>query len=188
MSFFLEPGYYRARASRWALIKAKTGTPQFAMTFVVLGKLNMQQADGELLACPGVERTLFRSLTERTAPWLLQDLQLLFGYTENRLSPLDPEQADAFDFAGKEFTAVLDYEDRCNPDTGEVLKSGVEKWKFATGQLPGDTLTSAEMKQLDALFGAAKPKRGARKRQPEPVLDDVEIVPSEPVPESSLPV
>lgn len=179
-----EPGQYRARVTRWTLIKAKTGTPQFALSFMPLGKINVHNPDGDLLPCPEVERTIFRPITDKTADWVLQDLEQLFGYADKRFSPLDPESPDAFDFGSKEFTAVLTFEDRMNPDTGEITKANAEKWKFVAGQgqLSGDPLSATEIRQLDTLFGAAKPKKNGKKPKtppaaplPVPVGQDIPI-------------
>src|SRR2546422_872567 len=53
-----EPGQYVGRVTRWALVKAKNEnkTPQFALTFVPLGRVNLQNPDGDLLPCPEAER------------------------------------------------------------------------------------------------------------------------------------
>src|SRR5687767_6212708 len=71
-----EPGQYIGKVTRWAMIRAKSEakTPQFALTFLPLGRIDPQNAEGELLACPEVERTIFRPITENTADWLLRDL------------------------------------------------------------------------------------------------------------------
>lgn len=168
MPYLFDPGQYRVRVTRWALIKAKTGTPQFALTFLPLGKLNTQNPDGDLLSCPELERTIFRAITEKTARWLLQDLQTLFGYPHERFGPLDPESEEAFDFHEREFTAALTYE--------EYEGKTKERWSFASnqGQLNGDPMTEAEIRKLDTLFGAGKPKRRGPKlmaQEPSKALD-----------------
>ncbi len=156
MSQTFEPGRYLGRVTRWGLVKAGTGTPQFALTFTPLGRINPQNPDGDLLPCADLERTIFRSITRATAEWLLHDLKTLFEYPHDRFGPLDPEADDAFDFRDREFTAVLTYE--------EYDGKTREKWNFASsGQLSGDPLTVADVRKLDTLFGAGKPKRNGRK-------------------------
>lgn len=99
MAHTFEPGRYLARVTRWGLVKAKTDTPQFALTFLPLGRISPQNPDGDLLPCAGVERTIFRSITEKTAQWLLQDLKTLFEYPHDRFGALDPEADNAFEVA-----------------------------------------------------------------------------------------
>lgn len=157
MNVTFEPGQYRARVTRWALVKSKEKkTPQFALTFILLGRVSPHLAEGELEACPEVERTIFRPITEKTASWLLQDLKTLFEYPHERFTPLDPESADAFSFADKEIPVVLGFE--------EYEGKTREKWNFATGLQLGEPLTAGEARKLDTLFGAALPKKNGRKR------------------------
>ena len=178
MSLTFEPGQYRGRVTRWALVKAKNEkkTPQFALSFLPLGRINPYTPEGPLDPCPELERTIFRSITEKTASWLLQDLKTLFGYPHEKFSPLEPDSTDAFDFADKEFTAYLSFEDY----DGKTR----ERWNFSTGApFTGDPLTAGEIRKLDTLFGIAKPK-GARKKVPAPApapIPDQEPV-EQPVP------
>lgn len=157
-----EPGQYRGRVTRWGLVKAGTGTAQFALTFLPLGSLNAQNPDADLLPCAALERTIFRAITEKTAQWLLQDLKTLFEYPFDRFGPLDPDSEEAFDFHDCEFTASLAYE--------EYDGKTRERWNFAGGhaQVSGDPMSPAEIRKLDTLFGAAKPKRNSRKQPPTP--------------------
>jgi hypothetical protein len=157
-----EPGHYRCRVTRWALTKAKTGTPQFALSFVPLGKLNAQNPeDDHLEACPDFERTIFRPITEKTAQWLLADLKTLFEYPYEQLTPLDPESPAAIDLTDREFTAILVYE--------EYDGRTRERWSFATGQANlGEPLTPPEVRKLDVLFGSAKPRRRSKKEDGRP--------------------
>src|SRR5437879_1358987 len=105
MTATFEPGQYRGRVTRWALVKAKNEkkTPQFALSFLPLGRINPQDPDGALETCADAERTIFRSITEKTAQWLLQDLKTLFEYPHEKFTPLDPDGQEAFDFSNKEF-------------------------------------------------------------------------------------
>lgn len=177
MSQTFDPGRYLARVTRWGLVKAKTDTPQFAVTFLPLGKLNPQNPDGDLLPCPVVERTIFRSITEKTAPWLVSDLKTLFEYPHERFGPLDPEADDAYDFTDREFTASLAYE--------EYEGKTREKWNFAgSAQATGDPMTPAEVRKLDTLFGAGKPKRNGRKKHP---AAPVPVAPIAPTADSAAP-
>ena len=57
----------------------------------------------------------------------------------------------------KEFPTVLTYEDY----EGKVR----ERWNFAGGLNAGEPMSQAEVRKLDALFGAAKPKRNGKKEK-----------------------
>jgi hypothetical protein len=162
MKSTFDPGTYRCRVTRWMLMKAKTGTPQFALSFTPLGKFNAQNAnDDRLEACPDFERTIFRPITEKTAQWLLQDLKTLFEYPHDQFLQLDPESPDAFDLTDREFTAILQYE--------EYDGKTRERWNFATGQpMLGDPMTPSEVRKLDVLFGSAKPRRRSKKEESPP--------------------
>lgn len=135
---------------------------QVVLSFLPLGKINLTNPDADLEACADLERTIFRPITEKTAGWLLQDLKTLFEYPHERFGPLDPESDEAFDFRDREFDAVLAYE--------EYEGRERERWNFAGGQyqLNGDPMNEAEIRKLDILFGAAKPKRKDRKQPAAP--------------------
>jgi hypothetical protein len=173
-----EPGQYIGKVLRWAMVKAKNEkqTPQFAVTFVPLGRVNPQNLDGDLLPCPDLERTIFRSITGKTAQWLLRDVKELFEYPHGSFGPLDPESDGAFDFHDKEFPAVLTFE--------EYDGKTREKWNFATSLNVGEPLTASEIKKLDVLYGIASPKRDGRKPKPkpQPVAEAAPSANAEPVP------
>jgi hypothetical protein len=159
MATTFEPGQYVGKVIRWALVKAKNEnkTPQFAITFLPLGRVDPQNPEGDLLPCHEVERTVFRPITDKTAGWLLRDLKLFFEYQQDSFTPLDPDGSDPFDFKDKEFPAVLTYEDY----EGKTR----ERWNFAGGLNIGEPMSQAEVRKLDALFGVAKPKRNGRKEK-----------------------
>src|ERR1051325_3445137 len=127
MATTFEPGQYWAKVTGWVLVKAKNEnkTPQFAITFLILGRLNPQNPDGELLPCAEAERTLFRPITDKTASWLLRDLEEFFEYPHQSFTPLDSEGPEPFDFKDKEFTVVLTYE--------EYEGQRREHWNCASG-------------------------------------------------------
>jgi hypothetical protein len=170
-----EPGQYVGKVTHWALVKAKNEnkTPQFAITFLPMGRISPQNPDGDLLPCPEVERTLFRPITEKTAGWLLRDLKQFFEYPHESFVPLDPDGSDPFDFRDKEFPAVLSYEDY----EGKTR----ERWNFAGGLNFGDPMSQAEVRKLDALYGVAKPKRNGKKEK------EKEASPTTPTPQHPKP-
>jgi hypothetical protein len=157
-----EPGQYLGKVTRWALVKAKNEnkTPQLALTFLPLGRFDPQRTDGELLPCPELERTVFRPITDNTAGWLLRDLKQFFEYPHESFVPLDPDGPEAFDFRDKEFPTILTYE--------EYEGKTRERWNFAGGLNMGDPMSQAEVRKLDTLVGAAKPKRNGKKEKETP--------------------
>jgi hypothetical protein len=171
-----EPGNYVGRVTHWALVKAKNEnkTPQFAITFLPLGRVNPQNPEGDLLPCPEVERTVFRPITDKTAAWLLRDLKQYFEYSHESFVPLDPDGSEPFDFKDKEFPAVLAYEPYDGKDR--------ERWGFASGLNIGEPMSQAEVRKLDALFGAAKPKRNNAKKAKETQAMTPQAPKSDPVP------
>ena len=152
-----EPGQYVGKVTRWALVKAKNEnkTAQFALSFLPLGRVDSQNPDADLLPCPEVERTVFRPITQNTAGWLLRDLKQFFEYPHESFVQLDPDGADAFDFRDKEFPTILSYD--------EFEGRTRERWNFANSLNIGEPMSQAEVRKLDALFGAAKPKRNGKK-------------------------
>ncbi|MCI0331936.1 MAG: hypothetical protein L0228_01765 [Planctomycetes bacterium] len=174
MSQTFEPGTYLGKVKSWSVVKAKTGTPQLALTFQPLGRFVPHSPEADLIECPDLERTIFRAITEKTARRLLADLHLLFEYPHEWFTPLDPESEGAFDFTDREFPAVLTYEEYDGKER--------EKWNFAAGSgLYGEPLTQAELRKLDLMYGTAKPKRAARKQASEPASESA--APGEPASE-----
>lgn len=174
MSTTFETGSYQARVTRWQLTKAKNEkkTPQLAISFTPLGRIDPDNPQGSLLECPDTERTVFRSITEKTAKRLLADLKDTFEYPYDTFSSLDPENPEGFDLHDREFVATLAYEAFDGQDR--------EKWNFGSGGYTGEPLTTAEIRRLDTLYGAGKPKR-PRKQAAEstPPSTDTKPVPEE---------
>lgn len=138
----IDQGKYRGTITKWGLGKAKTGNPQFQVSFELKHKIG---AGGAPEDCPNWERTIFRSITEKTIDYLVEDLQRL-GYDRDNFDGLDPEGPQAFNFAGIE----VDVE--CDHETWEGKKR--EKWRFnAGGGAPAiNPLERKEVSQLNALY------------------------------------
>src|SRR5688572_29622211 len=104
-----EPGRYWAKITRQAMGQASTGNPQFVLSFLVVGKVDPTKPDGELIACPQYERSIFRTITEKTVDYLIEDLKTL-EYDKPSFKFLDPETEGYQDFTGKELEVFCRHE------------------------------------------------------------------------------
>lgn len=144
---FYEPGTYRGTITNWGLTKAKTGTPQFFVTFDILGKVDQSAPDAQLISCQAGERTIFRAITDKTIEWITGDLEQL-GYPFDSFDQLERQHAAAHDFAGIEIPV------RCEPHVYEGKAS--ESWSFAWGgggKFEATPPNKSEVSKLNALFG-----------------------------------
>lgn len=140
----LKPGKYVGHIQQWSLGKASTGNPQFTITFALA---YYKLAGGGQEDCPSLERTIFRSITDKTIDFFVKDLQAL-GYDRDTFDALDPKAPDAFDFQGIEIEASLKYE------TYEGKER--EKWNLAMtgGGLVIEPLEQSGLASLNAMFGS----------------------------------
>lgn len=146
-------GTYWGRVTHQQLGESKEKkTPQFVLTFSVLGKINPNEPDGELLSCPAGTRSVFRYFTDKTIDFVVEDVRALCaaqGIT-NALPSwkfLDPSTAGYFDFTGAELAFFCKHEEY----QGEYK----EKWSLARGGGKPDVapLDDRGIRQLDSLFG-----------------------------------
>jgi hypothetical protein len=102
------------------------------------------QESGLISTAPG-ERTVFRTITEKTADWVVEDLQRL-GYERDKFDMLDPNHSQAHNFKD------LEIEIKCDHETYQGKTR--EKWNFAWGGgLEFTPLETKEIGKLNALFG-----------------------------------
>jgi hypothetical protein len=141
MSVSYDEGVYLGEILEQAIVSAHTGTPQFALRFLVVS-----QADGSSVTHQ-YERKFYRSITEKTATYLLEDLQVL-GFTGNDLQQLEPQSPNCQDFTGKQIAFSCSHEDDQNGRTRE-------RWSIARGAKPiqGDPVSAATFRKLNALLG-----------------------------------
>lgn len=143
---------YWGKVTRQAIGKTKNGNPQLVVSFEVIGKIDSRDPEGELLPCPGGERSMYRPITEKTAEYVWQDIEALCAAkgieVPASMRAVDPDRGDfSCDFVGAELAWY------CNHDVYENKLR--EKWQISrkTGASAGDPLDDKEMRQLDALFG-----------------------------------
>lgn len=143
------------------------GTPEFTMKVVILGVVDPENPDGDLITCAKQERTIYNYITEGTAERLCEDLMRI-GFDKDSFKFLNPAVEGYFDFKGKEFEAFCKHE-LYNNDTKE-------KWSIAfprSEKLAAKPLEDKEVRQLDNLFGKHL-KKAAPKRNASPALQGVD--------------
>jgi len=159
MAMRYEAGRYWGRLKSQGMGKSKDkGTPFFAAVFDILGKVNLQDPDGDLLPCPQGECTIYMYLTEKTAGRVIEELGML-GYNKPSFRYLDPDAPGYVDLSGAEVALFV------TPD--EYNGNIKEKWGIHRDRgISGEPLDQAGFKQLDNLFGKqlkaiaqANPKR-----------------------------
>jgi hypothetical protein len=169
MSVFYDEGVYTGEILEQAMTTAaSSGNPQFALRFLVLS-----YADGEPVT-KQYERKFFRTITEKTASYFQQDLDLL-GFTGTTVEQLDPNVAGFQDFTGKQMNFYCSHEDTQDHKTRE-------RWSIARGVKPiqGDPVPASDYRRLNTLLGfkaAAKPAAVAVPAGSEPLEITDEDVP-----------
>jgi hypothetical protein len=145
---FYEPGRYWGRITHQKLGETKTGKPQLVLSFLVVGKLNPVDPDGDLLPVPQqYERSIFRVITENTIDYVMEDLEAL-EFTGGSFQHFDEESPDCCDLRGKEraFSCKHDEDQNGQPR---------EQWGLAKdgGGPQVKPLDNKAARQLDAMFG-----------------------------------
>ncbi len=155
MGVYYTEGRYKAEILEQGFTDAKTGTTQFVLAIRIFETENGDPVNEG-------ERFVFRPLTEKTMPYLLEDLRAL-GYEGNSLQPL----ADGNQFIGKTAVFFVKHEqDR----EGRMQ----ERWSVyrGGGGASMESLTKADpakLRNLDVLFGrAAKQAKPMAKSAPPP--------------------
>lgn len=141
MKPFYEKGRYICEMVNQGITKSKnTGTPQIVWRFLVLETENHEPVDAQY------ERTIYRAVTDKTMPYVLQDLQTL-GFQYDSFKMIDPNTPGYQDFTGKQFLAFCSHE--------EYEGSTREKWGIANEGAAFEVtpLDAPALRQLDALFG-----------------------------------
>src|SRR5437867_4295027 len=116
----LNPGPYKCRVVKWVIAPAGSNNNLFFfLDFNVEGSYK-EGEDSTAAASPlpsGSERRVIRrALTANALDWLMGDLKSL-GFDGRKLSRLDPQAPDAFNFSGKEFVGYCVHKDRQDDKT-----------------------------------------------------------------------
>lgn len=149
MRIVFQPGKYLGRVTGQGLGESKDKrTPFFGLSVDILGKINPMDPQGDLLPCPGGQRTVRLWLTDQTADRSIADLQRL-GFTGSSFRQLDPASPGGWSIIGADIELYCSQE----PDSrspGEMQ----EKWGIAReGGLKLEPIDQSGVKKLDALFG-----------------------------------
>lgn len=135
-------------------------TPQFSITFDIIGAIDTKNPGGELLSCPSGTRTVFWYLTQGTMPYVLADLEAM-GYDKDSLAYLDPTNPNHHNFVEMERELYCQHE--------QYQGKPKEKWglgKSRTG-IEAKPLEDKELRKLDAMFSVGLKKlAGGKKAAP----------------------
>lgn len=165
-------GRYVGKILNQALGKAGTGNPQLVIQIKVLGKPDPLDPGSYIPDPHQYERTVYRTITEKTVPYIIEDLKAL-GVSIQSWKQLDPSTPGFVDLRGN------DADFFCNHEASQ--DGGVrEKWGIAmhASEFKVETLEPAKMRELDNLFGkqlkeAFKPG-AAPKTQAQPAIATME--------------
>lgn len=141
MNVFYDEGNYLGEIADQAIGAAGTGNAQLVLRFKVLS-----YANGDPVA-KQYERTLYRTITEKTQSFVQQDLDTL-GFTGTGFRQLDPAIEGFQDLTGQQVEFYCAHEENLK---GEMR----EKWSIAHGPRPikCDPLPESAYRRLDAMFG-----------------------------------
>jgi hypothetical protein len=161
-----EVGRYWGKITHQRVSETSTKKAQLVLTFAVLGKVNLSDPDGDLLACQDGERSVYRAITDATMEYIVADMDAI-GWFGNKWSQFDENDRECVSVIGKELAFFCKHEDRNVKDeeTGKWVASGElrEVWSIAMQSAPVKSLDEKGMKSLDSMFGKAlkgrKPKQ-----------------------------
>lgn len=162
MSIHYSEGRYIVEILSQALGKTSNGNAQIALKVLVIS-----HEDGE--PCTQYERTIYRVITEKTIPYVVEDLRAL-GYSRDSFRFIDPNDPNHHSFAGQQITAFCSHQ--------EYQGKTNERWSVYTGggALDVKPLESSEARKLDALFGKALKPLATSERKPPPAAAATSIV------------
>ncbi len=161
---YYEPGRYWGRITHQKLGKSSNDNPQLMISFVVLGKINVKDPDGELLPVTQQwERTVFRVITDKTIDWVMQDLDKL-GWTGDDWATFDEQHPSCCSIVGTEATFS------CNIEPHHKTKEPREVWSVSQDNvgLTVVPLEASDLRKLNAMFG--KNLKGRQKPEPQQQL------------------
>lgn len=144
---FYQSGRYACKITDQAMGEAGTGNPQFVLRFKVMGLVDPADPTRFIPAQQQFERTFYRTITEKTIDYFVEDLKTL-GFTGDSFRLLDPKVDGFHDFRGADVDMWCAHED--DPKGGQR-----EKWSIARqgGDFEVKPIDSKKLRQLDNLFG-----------------------------------
>lgn len=172
---YFEKGKYLVEITDQGFNQAKTGTDQFVLRFKVLGKVDPHNPGDYIPEEVDYERTYYRAITSNTLPYFKDDLAVL-GYTGHSLRELEKYTPGFYDMRGRQVEMICTHE----PDQTGTLR---ERWSLNVGggAMAIEPANPAQLRKLDALFGAqfkgsqpraASPPPQQRQTAPATITDD----------------
>ena len=152
-------GGYIGKVTSQALVKAGTGTPQFVIRFTVERFWN-KDAKSEEPCAQKYERTIYRTITAKTAEYVKQDLDNL-GFTGTSLKDLDPKSPNHFDLTGREINVFVKHE--ADQESNLREKWGISQFSGSKA-IEGEPVT--DFAALDELIDFSGNKAAAPKAAP----------------------
>jgi hypothetical protein len=155
---YYDEGRYLVEVTDQGFSEAKTGTPQFVLRFKVLGT---PDPDGDPQGFEPdsmqYERTFYRAITEKTIPYLTDELAIL-GFQGTSFRELDKSTPNFHDFTGLRVEMICKHEN----DREGVLR---ERWSLSIrGAAPTlEPMEQSKLRKLDTLFGASLKKAAPAK-------------------------
>lgn len=168
---YYELGRYWGRVTHQKLGKSSNGNPQIMVSFVVVGKVNPLDPDGDLLpVLQQYERTVYRVITDKTIDWVTQDLDQL-GWTGEDWATFDEGNPNCCGIVGNELAFS------CKHEPHWKTKEPREVWSVAQDSTgPAVTpLEAPELRKLNSLFGKAL--KGRSKVEPKPAPARAPVAP-----------
>lgn len=155
-----QPGRYWGKITDHAISATKTnGYPQIVIRFAVIGAVNPADPEGELINVgASQERTMYRVITDKTKPYVEEDMARLGLQGSPR--QLDLNEDCAVDLRGKELAFFCKHEP--NQDNSGLR----EVWSLAMERKPLERLDPKGLRALDAMFGKAKPPKTEAEKPP----------------------
>jgi hypothetical protein len=151
---------YVAEITNHEFTRAGTGTKQFIITVKILGAA--EEGKKDYLPCTfQYERRIFWSLTEKTAPFVMEKLKRL-NFDGERISQLAADSPDPISLKGQQIEVWCAHEPGVHGGTKE-------RWDVAGPKpvvMQAQPLSAKEMRELDQLFGKSF---GEKKKPVQPI-------------------
>jgi hypothetical protein len=157
-------GRYWAKVTRQRLGETSTGKPQLIISFQILGKVNLNEPEGDLLRAPEGERSIYRVISDKTLDYVISDLDKL-GWNGMSWAEFDEQHPKCCDIRGTELALFCNHKPKQvkNESTGEWVDTSEmrEEWSIAQESTGPQVkpLDKAAVSKLDGMFGKALKNR-----------------------------
>ena len=157
---YYDVGRYWAKIVHQHLGESTNGFGQFETTIEILGSIDPENPDGDLLPCgEHFERTIYDVLSAKTQTWVIENLRKL-GFTSMVFDDFKLTSPSCCDLRGRELAVWCNH--KAN-DKGEMK----EEWKPASDRQPKEEMDPKGVRALNAMFGKYLKANPAEPAQPE---------------------